>query len=70
MACKEGARRYRHNGNHLAEKGFNEGSAGTGIGYGSDLYDFDAFVANAAFNEGVPLGEMPMNRFQASPPFG
>lgn len=28
-------------------------------------YDFDVFVANAAINEGGPLGEVPMDRFRA-----
>lgn len=28
-------------------------------------YDFDVFVANAAINEGGPLGEVPMERFRA-----
>ncbi|MCR8849873.1 SDR family oxidoreductase [Rossellomorea sp. SC111] len=28
-------------------------------------YDFDIFVANAAINEGGPLGEVPMDRFRA-----
>ncbi len=30
-----------------------------------DKYDFDIFVANAAINEGGPLGEIPMERFRA-----
>lgn len=30
-----------------------------------DYHDFDVFVANAAINEGGPLGEMPMDRFRA-----
>ncbi|WP_417898012.1 SDR family oxidoreductase [Bacillus haimaensis] len=30
-----------------------------------DKYDFDVFVANAAINEGGPLGEVPMERFRA-----
>ncbi|WP_349729750.1 SDR family NAD(P)-dependent oxidoreductase [Peribacillus frigoritolerans] len=30
-----------------------------------DNHDFDVFVANAAINEGGPLGEMPMDRFRA-----
>ncbi|MDV7764206.1 SDR family oxidoreductase [Peribacillus sp. CSMR9] len=30
-----------------------------------DNQDFDVFVANAAINEGGPLGEMPMDRFRA-----
>lgn len=29
------------------------------------VYDFDVFVANAAINEGGPLGEVPMDRFRA-----
>ncbi|UXH46147.1 SDR family oxidoreductase [Rossellomorea vietnamensis] len=28
-------------------------------------YEFDVFVANAAINEGGPLGEVPMDRFRA-----
>ncbi|MCA1318509.1 SDR family oxidoreductase [Bacillus tianshenii] len=28
-------------------------------------YDFDIFVANAAINEGGPLGEVPMERFRS-----
>ncbi len=32
---------------------------------GIDNHDFDVFVANAAINEGGPLGEMPMDRFRA-----
>ena len=28
-------------------------------------YEFDIFVANAAINEGGPLGEVPMDRFRA-----
>lgn len=28
-------------------------------------YDFDVFVANAAINEGGPLGEVPLERFRA-----
>jgi short-subunit dehydrogenase len=28
-------------------------------------YNFDVFVANAAINEGGPLGEVPMDRFRA-----
>ena len=30
-----------------------------------EKYDFDIFVANAAINEGGPLGEIPMERFRA-----
>lgn len=30
-----------------------------------EKYDFDVFVANAAINEGGPLGEVPMDRFRA-----
>ncbi|WP_337019709.1 SDR family oxidoreductase [Oceanobacillus massiliensis] len=29
-----------------------------------ETYDFDVFVANAAINEGGPLGEVPMDRFR------
>ncbi|TDL30591.1 SDR family oxidoreductase [Jeotgalibacillus sp. S-D1] len=29
-----------------------------------EKYDFDVFVANAAINEGGPLGEVPMDRFR------
>ncbi|WP_404349692.1 SDR family oxidoreductase [Sutcliffiella horikoshii] len=30
-----------------------------------EKYNFDVFVANAAINEGGPLGEVPMERFRA-----
>lgn len=30
-----------------------------------EKYDIDVFVANAAINEGGPLGEVPMDRFRA-----